>query len=191
VGVVLVAIANGKNKGLVRVRKCMLDEERSGRTPHQITCRFAHVLPLEKNYQNYIYFVRVLLVVSANRKIDVAGRSFSWKANFNEFTVSTSTWYEKKVLKVRYSALTIRNLNPYESKFFYELVYQTCLSSPYMYPYLYLVPVPVPIYLYLVPVPRTCICTCTSYLYLYLYLVPFIFVPRTYTDILGYSISNL
>jgi hypothetical protein len=39
--------------------------------------------------------------------------------------------------------------------------------------------------------PRTCTCTCTSYLYLYLYLVPFIPVPRTCTDILEYSISNL
>jgi hypothetical protein len=55
----------------------MLDEERLSHTPHQITCRFAHVLPLEDIYQNYIYFVRVLLVASANGKIDVAGRSFS------------------------------------------------------------------------------------------------------------------
>ena len=47
----------------------------------------------------------------------------------------------------------------------------------YLYLYLYLVPVPV-------PVPRTCTCTCTSY-------VPFIPVPRTCIDILGYSISNL
>jgi hypothetical protein len=66
--------------------------------------------------------VRVLLVASANGKIEVAGRSFSWKANFNEFTVSTRTWYGKKVLKVRYSAFTIRNLNPYESKVFYEFL---------------------------------------------------------------------
>jgi hypothetical protein len=56
---------------------CMLDEEHVGRTPHQITCHFTQVLPLEYIYQNYIYFVRVLLVASANGKIDVAGRSFS------------------------------------------------------------------------------------------------------------------
>jgi ribosomal protein L28 len=32
---------------------------------------------------------------------------------------------EKKVLKVRYSAFTIRNLNPYESKVFYEFLPKT------------------------------------------------------------------
>jgi hypothetical protein len=67
--------------------------------------------------------VRVLLVASANVKIDVASRSFYRKANlhFNEFAVRRGT--EKKVLKVfRYSAFTIRNLNPYESKVFYEFL---------------------------------------------------------------------
>jgi hypothetical protein len=68
----------------------------------------------------------------------------------------------------------------------------TCILVPrtsYMYLYLYLVPVP-RTYLVPVPVPRTRTYTYTSYLYLYLYLVP-VHVPRTCTDILGYSISNL
>ena len=75
----------GRNKGLVEFdptrpgAHCMYDEDRLGLTPHQITCRFAHVLPLEYIYQNYIHFVRVLLVASANGKIDVAGRSFLMK----------------------------------------------------------------------------------------------------------------
>jgi hypothetical protein len=68
--------------------------------------------------------VRVLLVASANGKIDVAGRSFYQKANFNEFAVS-ACGTEKKVLKVGYSAFTIRNLNPYESKVFYEFLPKT------------------------------------------------------------------
>jgi hypothetical protein len=72
------------------------------------------------------------------------------------------------------------------------LVTRTCTSYLYLYLYLYFVPVPrtylVPVP---VPVPRTRTCTCNSYLHLYWYLVPFIPVPRTCTDILGYSISNL
>ena len=82
----------------------------------------------------------------------------------------------------------------------YLLVPGTCTS--YLYLYLYLVPVPRTYLVHvLVPIPRTRTCTLylvpvqvvtrTSYLYLYLYLVPFIPVPRTYTDIFEYSISNL
>jgi hypothetical protein len=56
----------------------------------------------------------------------------------------------RKVLKVRYSAFTIRNLNPYESKVFYELL----PNNRFVNPNLYIKPVPVP-----VPVPRTCTCT--------------------------------
>ena len=58
--------------------------------------------------------MRVLLVASANGKIDVAGRSFCRKANL-QLHLQSVRGTEKKG-KVRYSAFTIRNLNPYESK---------------------------------------------------------------------------
>ena len=90
------------------------NEERVGPTPHHTTCRFAHVLPFVYIYPSFIYFVLVLLVASANGKMNAAGR-LSHKGllrkNSNEFTLSTSTWYGKKALKVRYAAFTIRNLN--------------------------------------------------------------------------------
>ena len=57
-------------------------------TPRQLTCRFAHVLPLEYVHQNNIYFVRVLLVIGANGRIGVAGRPIFSKVNLTEFTVS-------------------------------------------------------------------------------------------------------
>ena len=57
---------------------------------------------------------------------------------------------EKKVLKVRYSAFTIRNLNPYESKVFYEFL----PNNRFVNPNLFIKPVPRP-----VPVPRTFTCT--------------------------------
>jgi hypothetical protein len=116
---------------------------------------------------------------------------------------------EKKVLKVRYSAFTIRNLNPYESKVFYKFLPKNRFGNPNLFIKSVPIPVPVP-----VPVPRTCTCTFlrvtagskrtsvqrTSvpsvetlrtrgntkknlYLYTcisYLYLVP-VPVPRTYT----------
>jgi hypothetical protein len=56
----------------------------------------------------------------------------------------------KKVLKVRYSAFTIRNLNPYESKVFYDFF----PNNRFVNPNLFIKPVPIP-----VPVPRTCTCT--------------------------------
>jgi hypothetical protein len=59
---------------------------------------------------------------------------------------------EKKFssLEVRYPALTIRNLNPYESKVFYEFL----PNNRFVNPNLFIKPVPV-------PVPHTC-----TYLYL-------------------------
>ena len=94
--------------------------------------------------------MRVLLVASANGKIDVAGRSFSWKANFNEFTVSTSTSYGKKFSRsdIQLSRLgTWISMNQRFLRVFPEqqickpkLVYQART-----YGYLYLVP----LYLYL------------------------------------------
>jgi hypothetical protein len=97
--------------------------------------------------------VRVLLVASANGNIDVAGRSFYPSlrtCNFNEFA---SSWYGKKVLKVRYSAFTIRNLNPYESKVLYEFLPNKQIKR-FVNPNLFIKPVLIP-----VPVPRTCTCT--------------------------------
>ena len=48
-------------------------------------------------------------------------RDFDWLV-VSRAVVSTSAWYGKKVLKVRYSAFTIRNLNPFDTKVFYEFV---------------------------------------------------------------------
>jgi hypothetical protein len=56
---------------------CVRDEERVSHTPHQMACRFAHILPIEHIYQNNNYFVRVSLNASANGNMDVAGLSFS------------------------------------------------------------------------------------------------------------------
>jgi hypothetical protein len=192
--------------------------------------------------------VRVLLVASANGKIDVAGRFFLPKGELaTTMNLQSVVVRTKKVLKVRYLAFTIRNLNPHESKFFYEFLPKNRFVNPNLFIKPVPIPVPVPVpptctctflrvtagskrtsvqrtsvpsvetlrtrgntketctcilvprtctsYLYLVPVPvlvpRTRTCTCTSYLHLYLYLVPFIPVPRTCTNILEYSISNL
>jgi hypothetical protein len=70
-------------------------------------------------------------------------------------TVNNSGCQQVKVrhlwdIRYTYSAFTIRNLNPYESKF-------VCVFLPnnrFVNPNLFIKPVPVP-----VPVPRTCTCT--------------------------------
>ena len=133
VGASAVAIASGKKQGAVgsvpgRLRThCVRDEERVSHTPHQMAYRFAHILPLKHIYQNNIYFVRVLLNASANGKMDVAGRCFSRRC-FSRSLRRTSMNYSqheyverKKRYETRYSAFTITNLNPYESKVFYEV----------------------------------------------------------------------
>jgi hypothetical protein len=83
------------------------------------------------------------------------GLSHERRTSMN-FTVSTSTCYGKKVLKVRYSAFTITNSNPYESKVFYEFFPNNRFVNKFVnrFANLFIKPIPVP-----VPVPRTCTCT--------------------------------
>jgi hypothetical protein len=69
--------------------------------------------------------------------------------NFNEFAVQCVV-RKKKFSRSDIQLSTIRNLNPYESKVFYEFL----PNNRFVNPNLFIKPVPTP-----VPVPRTCTCT--------------------------------
>ena len=94
--------------------------------------------------------MRVLLVPSANGKIDVAGRSFYRKANLQLQWICSQCVVQKK--KFSRSDIQLPRLGTWirmNQRFFTsfankEICKPHCLSSLYLCLYLYLVPVPVP-----------------------------------------------
>jgi hypothetical protein len=84
-----------------------------------------------------------------SRKVFLMKGELQW-IYWQEYVYRHEHGYGKKVLKVRYSAFTIRNLNPYESKVFYEFL----PNNRFVNLNLFIKPVPIPVL-----VPRACTCT--------------------------------
>jgi hypothetical protein len=84
------------------------------------------------------------------------GHSHERRTSMNLLSARARGTEKKFSIKVKYSAFTIRNLNPYESKVFYEFLPNNWFVNPNLfikpvhvrYLYLYLVPVPIPSFVF-------------------------------------------